>query len=160
ADYTLALTLNEDSVTHTYRGWLYVVSKTPQLALPDFERAIQLDENNGDAYNGGGYVRVKLAVKSSDFQEALKDAEKPLACPRKDDPRRLYSAALIYAQVAGKFENPLKVSASYRDKALELLRQALKLTPTDKREEFFRKLIQSDPDLAPIRRSFAYEEWA
>jgi tetratricopeptide (TPR) repeat protein len=160
ADYTLALTLTEDSATHALRGWVYVVSKTPQLALPDFERAIDLDKTNADAYNGRGYVRVKLAVKSSDFQEALKDAEKALACAPKDDPRMLYSTALIYAQLAGKFENQRKVSASYRDKALELLRQALKLTPTDKREEFFRKLIQSDPDLAPIRRSFAYEELA
>ena len=44
ADFTLALSLEEDALTHAYRGWAYLVQNAAQLALPDFDRAIQLDQ--------------------------------------------------------------------------------------------------------------------
>ena len=43
-DYTLALALEPSApVLHGRRGWAYLVSGAPQLALRDFEEAIRLD---------------------------------------------------------------------------------------------------------------------
>jgi tetratricopeptide (TPR) repeat protein len=153
ADFTRALHLDDNSVTHAQRGWAYLVSKAPQLALPDFEKAIQLDENNGDAYNGRGAARVQLAVKLSQYQEATADAEQALSHGPRHDPRILWSAARIYAQAAARLDaergyQVLKIAAHYREQALGLLRKALHLTPPSERSSFRRKYIQGDPDLA------------
>jgi tetratricopeptide (TPR) repeat protein len=155
ADFTLALNLQRDSVTHTYRGWAYLVSKAPQLALPDFESAIQLDEHNADAYNGRGAARLKLAAKLSQYQEAISDAEQAVRHGAKNDPRIRWNAARIYAQAAAKLdsernEQALKMSATYREKALQLLRRTLELTPVSERASFFRRYIQADADLSGL----------
>jgi tetratricopeptide (TPR) repeat protein len=153
ADFTLALSYQEDSVTHAYRGWAYLVSKAPELALPDFDKAIALDKNNGDAYYGRGSVRVKLGAKLSDYQEAVADAEKALECGPKADARLLRNSAHIYAQAAARLDAArttaaLKLGAQYRAQALQLLRQALAATPAAERPAFWRKQIEADPDLA------------
>jgi serine/threonine protein kinase/lipoprotein NlpI len=153
ADFTLVLSLKEDSVTHAYRGWAYLVSKAPQLALPDFDKAIQLDPNNGDAYNGRGAARVKLGVSLSQYQEAIADAEKALYYGPKKDPRLLWNAAGIYAQAAARLDaerqDPVvRLRTHYREQAVHLLRQALNLTPAAERASFWRKCIQADPNLA------------
>ena len=57
------------------RGWLYIVSDAPQLALHDFEAAIRLEATNGDAYNGRGYARLRLG----EHRQAVADAEKALS---------------------------------------------------------------------------------
>jgi serine/threonine protein kinase/Tfp pilus assembly protein PilF len=153
ADFTLALNLKDDSRTHGYRGWAYLVSKAPHLAWPDFEKAIQLDEGNADAFNGRAAVRVKLGTKLGQYQEAIADAEKALHHAPKKDPRIRWNAARIYAQVAAKLvaeQNGeiLKIRAAYREQALRLLRQTLELTPASKRASFWRTHIQGDPDLS------------
>ena len=59
-DFTKALELHPTSAVQAYRGWTHLVVDAPKLALRDFELAIELDPNNGDAYNGRGFVRVSL----------------------------------------------------------------------------------------------------
>jgi tetratricopeptide (TPR) repeat protein len=156
ADFTLALNLREDSITHAYRGWAYLVSKAPQLALIDFEKAIELEKNNADAYTGRGLVRMKLAVKLSDYQEAVADAEKALGRGPKNDPRLRCQAARIYAQAAARLDaepnqSVAKIRAHYREQALRLLREALKLIPAGERAAFVQKYIQADPDLSRFK---------
>jgi tetratricopeptide (TPR) repeat protein len=156
-DFTLALSLKEDSATHAYRGWAYLVSKAPQLALLDFEKALQLDENNADAYIGRASARVKLGAKLSDLQEAVADAEKALSCGKRNDSRMMWNAARIYAQAAAKLDGErdrhmLKVGARYREQALQLLREALNVTPVAERASFMRKYIQGDADLSRFSR--------
>jgi tetratricopeptide (TPR) repeat protein len=158
ADFTLALNFKNDASTHAYRGWAYLVSQAPHLALPDFDRAIQLDEGNTDAYNGRAAVRVRLGSKLSQYQEAIADAEKAVRRGPKNDPRVRWNAARIYAQVAARLdaersEQAAKASTVYRAQALRLLRQTLELTPAAKREAFWRKHIQADPDLAGFAES-------
>src|SRR5262249_29581192 len=104
ADFTLALSHKEDSLTYAHRGWSYLANKAPGLALPDFEKAIQLDGKNGDAYNGRGAARMALAVKPSHVQEAIADAETALSRGLNHDPRLLWNAARIYAQAAARLE--------------------------------------------------------
>jgi tetratricopeptide (TPR) repeat protein len=69
ADFTLALNHRADSNTYAYRGWAYLVSKAPQLALPDFEMAIRLDRKNGNAYTGRAAARARLNVNLSRYKE-------------------------------------------------------------------------------------------
>jgi serine/threonine protein kinase len=161
-DYSRAQVLQPDSATRAYRGWLYVVMKVPDLALVDFSEAIRLNEHNGDAYNGRGYVRVQRGQ----YEEAVRDAQMAESCaPR--DPRTLWNAAHVYAQVFGKLdaEGPRNRRAwdarfDYQDKALLLLSQALASTPLEERAAFWREKVQQDPDLIPIRGSRKYTDLA
>jgi tetratricopeptide (TPR) repeat protein len=155
ADFTLALNCMEDSLTHAHRGWAYLVSRAPKLALPDFEKAILLDGKNGDAYNGRGAARMALAGKLKDVQEAIADAETALSRGPNNDPRTLWNAARIYAQAAATLDADRdylrsKISGQYRKEVLRLLREALKEIPAAERTSFVRKSIQADSILSPF----------
>jgi tetratricopeptide (TPR) repeat protein len=154
-DFTLALSHKEDSLTYAHRGWAYLASKAPRLALPDFEKAIQLDGKNGDAYNGRGAARVALAGKLKDVQEAIADAETALSRGPNNDPRTLWNAARIYAQAAARLDADRdylrsRIGGQYRKEVLRLLRKALKETPAAERTSFVRKSIQADSILSPF----------
>src|SRR5262249_45885908 len=70
-DYTLALSQNgQASVLHGRRGWAYLVSGAPKLALNDFDEAIRLDPSNGDSYSGRGSALAALGQ----YREAERDA--------------------------------------------------------------------------------------
>jgi tetratricopeptide (TPR) repeat protein len=155
ADFTLALRLVEDSATRAYRGWAHLVNKVPQLALSDFEKAIQLDENNGNAYSGRGLVRVRLAVSLRQYQEGIADAEKGLRCGPAKDVHLLYNAARVHAHAAAKLSTErtargLEVRSQSRERAIQLLREAFDLLPVAERRSFWRRYVQADPDLAPF----------
>ncbi len=95
-DFTKALELHPTSAVQAYRGWTHLVVDAPKLALRDFELAIELDSQNGDAYNGRGFVRaawVATARPSRTPTEALRLGP--------SSPRLLYNAARIYAQCPG-----------------------------------------------------------
>jgi tetratricopeptide (TPR) repeat protein len=153
ADFTLALSHQAEALTHTHRGWAYITCNAPHLALPDFEKAIQLDGNYGEAYLGRGAVRVALAVTRGHLREAVADAESALSRGPKNDPRLLCKAARIYALAAAKMEGErdflgAKMGEQYREQARRLLREALKGTPAAERAAFVRKSIQADTVLS------------
>jgi tetratricopeptide (TPR) repeat protein len=109
-DYTLALELEPNSATRAKRGWMYLAAfQTWPLALLDFEWAIRLDPQNGDAYNGRGFVRLKLGqgpeVAVADAEKALEtavaDAEEALRLGP-ETPEMLYNTARIFALAAGE----------------------------------------------------------
>jgi tetratricopeptide (TPR) repeat protein len=155
ADFTVSLSHKADSPTYAHRGWAYLVSKAPQLALLDFENAIQLDDKNGDAYNGRGAARIALAVKLNHVREAIADAETALSHGPASDPRLLWNAARIYAQAADRLDAERefarsRISGEYRKQVLRLLREALKETPAAERASFVRKSIQADSILSPF----------
>ena len=137
SDYTQALTLlPDDSKTHAYRGWLYLVQEALRPALHDFEAAIRLDADNGDAYNGRGYIRVRLGEVAG----AVQDAEEALR-RGPPEPRLMWNSARIYAQSVRilDLKNPLPGAADralrrqHQDRALQLLGEALALTPAARR---------------------------
>jgi tetratricopeptide (TPR) repeat protein len=154
ADLTMALNHKDDPNTRAHRGWAYLASKASLLALPDFEKAIQLDRNNGDAHNGRGAARVALAVTRSQLCEAVADAETALSHGPKSDSRLLCNAARIYAQAAAKLDEERDLLGSrmrrqYREQVVELLRAARKETPTSERASF-RKAIRADSIFLPF----------
>jgi tetratricopeptide (TPR) repeat protein len=108
----------------------------PKLALRHFALAIELDSQNGDAYNGRGFVLASLGRHS----EAIQDAAEALR-HGPPSPRLLYNAARIYAQCPGP----------YRQRALELIQQALILLPADQRQAFWSTHIRTDAALAALR---------
>jgi tetratricopeptide (TPR) repeat protein len=136
-DFTKALELHPTSAVQAYRGWTHLVVDAPKLALRDFELAIELDPQNGDAYNGRGFARARLGR----HREAIQDAAEALR-HGPPSPRLLYNAARIYAQNPGP----------YRQRAVELLQQALSLVPTDQRRSFWSKQVRTDAVLAALRR--------
>ena len=79
-DYTQALAQHPDQPgLWNRRGWAHLVTNAVQLALEDFERAIQLDGSNGDALSGRGSARVLLGQ----HRAAVADAEESLRHARR-----------------------------------------------------------------------------
>jgi tetratricopeptide (TPR) repeat protein len=143
------------------RGWLYVVSEAPRLALPDFEAAIRLDPALGDAYNGRGYARLRLG----EHRDAVADAEKALGLAEPTAPV-FYNAARVYAlasvvaaaDVRKKGREAATLVARYQDRAAELLREVLARMPESERASFWHDVVPADPALRAISRRVPAEE--
>ena len=130
------------------RGWLYIVSDAPRLALHDFQAAIQLDPSIADAYNGRGFARLRLG----EHRDAVADADKALGIG-KPTSQLFYNAARVYAlaavaaaaDVRKNGQETVTLVARYQDRATGLLREALKRMPEDQRASFWRDVVPDDP---------------
>jgi tetratricopeptide (TPR) repeat protein/tRNA A-37 threonylcarbamoyl transferase component Bud32 len=170
-EYTRALvgrldsrTLN--SRTLVLRGGAYLFQDALKPALHDFQEALKLDPNNGDAYNGRGYARVQLGQ----YRQGTADANKAVTCELGKSPALLCNAARVFAQAVGQIDakpgrptrQDLAERAGYQDRALKLLREAVKeavkLERPGERGTFWRKRIAADHDLRPIRESLGYRQ--
>jgi tetratricopeptide (TPR) repeat protein len=161
-DYSQALILQpHQSMVHAHRGWAYLVSGAAQLALDDFERAIQDDSSNGDAYYGRGNALAELG----NYRDAVDDAENALH-HGEPTPRMLYLAARIYAHAADLVITKAprrtlglpRISSQYTVRAQGLLRRALEKLPAEQRASFWRDVIQADPTLRVINRLPGFAE--
>jgi tetratricopeptide (TPR) repeat protein len=158
-DYTRALELEPDAATFAARGWTFLVAEAPSLALPDFQAALRLDPELGEAYSGRGYARVLLGQ----YRPAVADAEEALR-HGSISPRLLYNAARIYAQaalgLAGDVRRDNRTTApllsSWQERACGLLRQALDLQSPSEGARFWRAYLQNDAAFNPIRRSSSF----
>jgi tetratricopeptide (TPR) repeat protein len=151
-----ALAIKPDAEAHVLRGWAYLVSNAPRLALHDFQKAIDLAPGRAllaDAYCGRGFARVTLGQA----RPAVTDASKAL---REGPPsaRLSYNAARIFAQAAGAADFPAATRLRYQEEAVSLIHDALKRTPAEGRATFCRNVILNDPALRPIQRSPALRQ--
>ena len=155
-DITNAMALRPDrAALLSRRGWLYIVSDAPKLALHDFEAAIHLDPSFADAYNGRGYARLRLG----EHRDAVADAEKALGIGERTS-HLLYNSARVYAlaavvaaaEVRKKGQETVTLVGRYEDRATGLLREALKRMPEADRASFWREVLPSDPALRALRR--------
>lgn len=139
------------------RGKLFLISGASNLALRDFEAAIDLDPSgpaSALAYVGRGEARASLGL----FRDALADAARAVKLGKPTD-ETLYSAARIHAQAAGAAAAEVKktgkaaafLASHHQDQALELLRQAIASLPAAERRSFMHDVAQTDPALAAIR---------
>jgi tetratricopeptide (TPR) repeat protein len=158
-DVTNAMALRSDRAPLlSRRGWLYTVSDAPRLALHDFEAAIRLQPASGDAYNGRGFARLRLG----EHRDAVADADKALALGEATS-HLFYNAARVYAlaavvaaeEVRRKGQDTVILVARYQDRAIELLREALKRMPEVERATFWRDVVPADPALRVLRRRVA-----
>jgi eukaryotic-like serine/threonine-protein kinase len=163
-DYTQALTQHPDQPRlWNRRGWAHLVTNAVQLALEDFERALRLDGSNGDTYSGRGSARVLLGQ----HRAAAADAEESLRHGT-PDARRYYIAGRIYVRAALAAANEVRtvgreavaLSASYQDRAVALIREAVRQTPPGQRAAFVRNQIFADPALRPILRRLKFDALA
>jgi len=155
-DFTNAVALKGNrAVLLRRRGWLYIVVDAPRLALDDFEASILLDGSSGDAYNGRGAARLRFG----EHREAVADAEKALSLGE-PKPDLYYKAARVYAVAAiaaaaemrKKGDETVALVSRYQDRAADLLLEALKRLPPERRASFRNDVILTDPQLRPLRR--------
>jgi tetratricopeptide (TPR) repeat protein len=155
-DVTNAMALRPDrGALLCRRGWLYIVSDAPRLALHDFQAAIGLDRSIGDAYNGRGFARLRLG----EHRDAVADAEKALGLGEPTS-HLLYNAARVYAlaaivaaaEVRQKGQETVTLVTRYQDRATGLLRDAVQRMPDDQRASFWRDVVPADPALRALRR--------
>jgi len=153
-DYTQSLTLDPSRASPLIqRGWAYIVSDAPKLALHDFDEAVRIAP---DVYTGRGFARALLGqhrAATADADESLRRAGDP-------DARVTYNAARIYARAASSAtEGPrrglgqVRVAEDYQDRAHALIRLAFERLPADRRAGFWRDVVQGDPALAAIRQN-------
>jgi serine/threonine protein kinase/tetratricopeptide (TPR) repeat protein len=100
-------------------------------ALDVMNKAVELDPESGQAYGGRGVLLARLG----DREAAIRDAEKAIA--RDSSPLRLYQIACIYALTSSK-------QPEDRQPAMQHLSTAV-------RRGFGFPLLETDPDLAPLR---------
>jgi tetratricopeptide (TPR) repeat protein len=137
------------------RGWLYIVADAPRLALHDFDEAIGLDPSSGDAHNGRGFARLRFG----EHREAVADVERAVSL---DEPTAhlFYKAARVYglaavvvsAEVRKKGQESVLLATRYQDRAADLLREAVRRLPADRRTSFVKDYILADPELRTLRR--------
>jgi len=149
-----------DAETRHLRGWAYLQIDALRLALDDFEECLRQEPEDVEALVGRGKARIRLRQPA----EALADA----ASAEKQGPltdRLLYHLTGIYALAAAQAEMEAQAGrdrlagqrlAHYQDKALTLLRRTLEELPAERRREFWRERVESDPALAAIRRGAVY----
>jgi tetratricopeptide (TPR) repeat protein len=158
--YTLALRAERGPEALRLRGRIYLLVNAPVLALADFDEALQQRRDDGDAMLGRADARVKLGQVA----EALADAEAGLKASPTADWRPRYFAARVYAQAAGHVSESspsgLGIVVRYRERAVELLRQALERMPAAERAAVWRDTIANDPVLREVRGSAAFRTLA
>jgi tetratricopeptide (TPR) repeat protein len=156
-DYTLALSLSPDGQVYAERGWAYLLSQAPRLALRDFEEAIRLDPGNANAYCGRGYARAKVGS----WSEAVTDAEEALRLGPKSELLR-WNVARVFAVVVGRMDGErgprsyraLEKRCECQDRALALLADVLERLPNrQERAQFWEDHIGRNPDFFPIHQS-------
>jgi tetratricopeptide (TPR) repeat protein len=160
ADYTQALQLQGDSALFADRGWAYLAKEVPGVALPDFQKAIDLDPKNWDAYAGRGQALVRLGH----YREAVRDADAAVRGAAPESALLCYKAARVFAAAVGAVEaDPRQQNAQglatlyrYQDRALTLLRRALDPELTEDPRRFWRTYVQRDPALQALRRSLEF----
>lgn len=160
-DYTRAIELDPDADTYAARGWCYLVSGAPRLAVPDFDEAIRLTPEVGDPYAGRGYARMLLGQHDL----AIADADKALSCGP-ESPRLYYNVARVYAQAVGKLDRQLTYIGTgdisqrldWEDRCTRALAKAVNMMPSAEAEAFWQNVVGTDKALDPIRRGSGFTQ--
>ena len=157
-DYSRALDGDDQpspAADHAGRGWCYVMKEIWPLALRDFEETVRLDPGNGDGYCGRGYALARCGR----LREAVRDADKALQLGS-DEPRTLYNAARIFAQAASggaaAGRNDRAERQQHLERAVELLRKAMAALPEAQRSDFWRRNVEHDAALNPVRATAGF----
>ncbi len=156
-DYGRALEVAAAAETFAARGWTYLLTNTPRLALEDFEQALRRDAAHADALMGRAQARVLLGQTDP----ALADARAALRVgPRSS--RLSYNAARVYAQAALRAE---KRSGSRGREGLSregvaLLDDALSQLPAKERAGFWHSRVLADPTLHALRSHPGFQRLA
>ncbi len=153
--YTNALLLKEDAETLSYRGWAYLMQEAARPALDDFDAALRLDPKHSNALSGRGTALV-MRARPADVAGATAAAEQSLRVEPRTVPR-LMACARIYARAAAVMDAASRSRAGQpeadrcRQRALALLREAIKMVPETERLAFWRDGVLAEPVLLSLR---------
>jgi serine/threonine protein kinase/Tfp pilus assembly protein PilF len=160
-DYTQALYLHPDAEIYAHRGWAYFFLDAWRLALADFEKALRLDPDYGDAYTGRGLARVMLGQ----FEEAVADARQALDLGP-ETPEMMHNNACIFAlaidkvmRAASKKLDRQLLARDYRKTALDTIRQTLAMLRPEERGPFWRTTILPDVALRTLHDCPQFHQW-
>jgi serine/threonine protein kinase/tetratricopeptide (TPR) repeat protein len=160
-DFTLALSLEPDDLgLRLQRGRTYLACQAWQLAAQDFDAVLERDPRSAAAYQGRGAARLHLGQ----VREAADDAEH-LARHAGKDAALLFGGACLLAQVAGQIDGARPGEARrrrlrFQDRAVALLSQLLDRLPAGERGDFWRKTVQREETLKPLRSHAAFTQLA
>jgi tetratricopeptide (TPR) repeat protein len=152
--YSNALQMQSDAATFTARGWVFLANESAALALDDFEKAIQRDRHNAEAYAGRGLIRARQGKA----MEAVADAKLAREHGGPTPPARLlWNIAHVYAQIAADTRTKAK-QAIYQRRAVDMLAEAIELVPEDERHGFWREFVAPDDLLlVPLRGNVLFD---
>jgi tetratricopeptide (TPR) repeat protein len=149
AAYDRSLALGQDVSTLNLRGWAYLQLGAVRSALADFDTVLTRQAGHAEALCGRGLARVRLGRVA----EAVRDAEEAVQRGPATE-RLLLGAALVHARAAA--QTPARRTAGRsagrrsEDRAVELLRAALRHVPAARRAAFWRQHVQGEPALARL----------
>ena len=157
-DYARVVLEHPGAEIFEHRGWAYFFADAWQPALRDFDEALRLDPQRGDAYTGRALARVMLGR----YRDAVRDADEALG-RKPAAPEMMHNLACVFAQAVARAEadsvpDRLTLSARYRDRAVAIVRQTLALVPADRRAAFLRESVLPDRALDPIRQAPGFRE--
>jgi tetratricopeptide (TPR) repeat protein len=155
-DYTRVIIGHPDAEIYEYRGWAYFFADAWRPALRDFDEALRLDAERGEAYTGRGLARVMLGR----YREAVRDADEALK-RKPTAPEMMHNLACVFAQAAARAEadtapDRQALAARYRERAVEAVRRTVDLVPAEGRKAFLRDSVIPDQALDPIRQTPAF----
>ncbi len=146
--YNHAVRLNPDARNQTLRGWTFLALDSPRLALIDFDAALKLQPTSSDARCGRGHALAMMGNTAQAQDDAVAAYHQG---PR--TPTLLANLACICARCADRPETPLSERRACQELGLKFLRGALDLVPEGEQGDFWRKRVQTEPVLAPLRGS-------
>lgn len=160
-DFSRAIDIQPSADTYVKRGWVYALRGNPLFGLQDFDRALGLSPKAADAHCGRGLVLARMGRHG----DAVAEAE---ASVRLDpsSPQNVYKAATIYAVAFPRVTPDQGMTSGalsdlrmrYLRRACELIEQAVLLEPEERRGEFWRSIVQSDVQLAPLANSLQFQK--
>lgn len=156
-DYTRSLALDTEAPNIlARRGWAYLLYGN-DLAMKDFERAIELNPENADSYNGLAYALVegkKTQEAVAAARTAVKKAEPQLVQQGSQAWSLLYNAATVLAQASSQVDGT--PADEYAAESIELLRRAVGVAGPDFAPTV-RRAIHTDSALVPLRERPAFQ---
>jgi tetratricopeptide (TPR) repeat protein len=152
-DFTRALALQpEDSIAvRCERGRAYLMSGAADLALSDFETAVQLDPSKPEGYAGRALARVR----KGSLQDGVGDAEKAIELAG-GVAKFVYDAAAAYAEAAANCAAARRGRPASRDsrefeaRASALLERFLEQIPPDRRVTVWNDVVTRDLRLRQV----------
>jgi tetratricopeptide (TPR) repeat protein len=152
----LALERKEEAETLSHRGWAYLAQEAIRPALTDFDDALKLSPNDGDALAGRG-MALALRGRPGDVVEAITAVERSLESGKKTT--TLLVSARVYLRAAALVEAmPRRPVYDHEvtyclKRAVALLRATMESVPRGDRPAFWRDTVAKDPLLKPLFRN-------
>jgi tetratricopeptide (TPR) repeat protein len=151
-EYSAALAIRRNAPLLAARGWAHFLGAAHRSALRDFQLALTLDPECGDALAGRGAVRVEMG----DWRSGIADAEAALRLgPRSS--RHLYNVARDLARAAAIA--PADRHAVTRSaRAAAVLRDAVRTLPEADQKRFWSEQVRRDSAFSALARTAGFRE--